>query len=247
MRPRTIGLLACVCVLGAVAAEAAEIRLTVQEPSGVQRTSWPVTCGIPFAQGTLKDPLATALFDAGGAEVPLQTEALAHWSDGSIRWLLLDFQVTLKAHEEQKLLLKYGAEIRRAPVEQPLLAQRIGDGKVAIDTGPIRLEYDSKMFQPQGFAYLKSAAADGSDRLITINCGSAGIILRDAENAFRPHNPNAAPAEISLEQKGPLRACLVVQGRPHVFVSGFAFVPLHHTHSCLPWAAVDTCGVHIRE
>ena len=29
--------------------------------------------------------------------IPLQTEALAHWPDGSVRWLLLDFQIDLAA------------------------------------------------------------------------------------------------------------------------------------------------------
>ena len=37
--------------LAATAVAAEEIRLTVQEPAGVQRQQWPVTSGIPLAQG----------------------------------------------------------------------------------------------------------------------------------------------------------------------------------------------------
>ena len=38
------------------------VRFTVEEPSGVQRCDWPVTSGVPLAQGALKDPNAAALF-----------------------------------------------------------------------------------------------------------------------------------------------------------------------------------------
>ena len=73
-----------------------DVKLTVEEPSGVQRIAWPVTSGIPLTQGALKDDKLAALFD-GGQQMPLQTEVLSRWPDGSIRWLLLDFQVDLAA------------------------------------------------------------------------------------------------------------------------------------------------------
>ena len=47
--------------------------------------------------------------------MPLQTESLARWPDGSVRWLLLDFQIDLAAKQKKTLTLRYGPEIRRAP------------------------------------------------------------------------------------------------------------------------------------
>ena len=47
-------------------ADAADLRLTVAEPTGVARQQWPVTSGIPLAQGALRDDHAAALFDAAG-------------------------------------------------------------------------------------------------------------------------------------------------------------------------------------
>src|SRR5262245_31958873 len=50
--------------------------------------SQPVTIGIPFAKGTLRDPNSLRLSDSV-EEIPLQAQVLAHWSDGSVKWLLL--------------------------------------------------------------------------------------------------------------------------------------------------------------
>ena len=49
-------------ILIAPGARGESIRLTVEEPSGVARTAWPVTSGIPFAQGLLANTKHVALF-----------------------------------------------------------------------------------------------------------------------------------------------------------------------------------------
>ena len=82
MKYRTaLALLGIVCTHGVWAEE---VALTVEEPAGVARTAWPVTSGVPIHQGQLQDPQSTALFDAEGAQVPLQTEVLSRWPDGSV-------------------------------------------------------------------------------------------------------------------------------------------------------------------
>ncbi len=72
-------------------ATAATVQITVDEPSGVARKGWPVTSGVPLAEGALPEGAAVALYSADGGPVPLQTEVLARWPDGSARWLLLDY------------------------------------------------------------------------------------------------------------------------------------------------------------
>src|SRR5262245_482986 len=103
-----------------------EVAVTVAAPAGVRRTGWPVTSGVPLARGALHGPRAAALFSADGREVPLQAEALSRWSDGSVRWLLLDFQVDLKASEKQHLTLRYGPGTKRAAVEKPVAVREQG-------------------------------------------------------------------------------------------------------------------------
>ncbi|MFH1269362.1 MAG: hypothetical protein ABIK89_26840, partial [Planctomycetota bacterium] len=84
---RRFPLLWVVLLTAACQAAAAEVKITVEEPSGVERTGWPVASGIPFAEGALSDHQTSALFAPDGTEVPLQTEPLARWPDGSVRWL----------------------------------------------------------------------------------------------------------------------------------------------------------------
>src|SRR5690242_1889366 len=88
-----------VLLLAAIPASAADVEVSVTEPSGMRRVAWPVTSGIPLARGVLRSADQAGLVDSGGRPVPLQAEPLSKWPDGSIRWLLLDFQTDLAAHE----------------------------------------------------------------------------------------------------------------------------------------------------
>src|SRR4051812_9409475 len=53
----------------------------------------PVTLGMPFPRGTCPTVDSLALATVTGDRLPLQARALDTWSDGSIRWALLDFQI----------------------------------------------------------------------------------------------------------------------------------------------------------
>jgi hypothetical protein len=142
-------------------------------------------------------------------EIPLQTESLARWPDGSIRWLLLDFQIDLAAKQKKALTLRYGGEVRRAPVANPVRITKQADGKVVIEPGPVRLVYDPKWFMPQGTAWLTRPSGNRKDdRPVTLNCIADGILLVDGHD----FSPMGATAEIMVEQAGPVRACIRVSG-----------------------------------
>src|SRR5690349_23060851 len=66
------------------------VPLVLDNPCGFSSPQ-PVTVGIPFPEGTLKNGDGLQLVDAAGRQVCLQTLPLAYWPDGSIKWLLLDF------------------------------------------------------------------------------------------------------------------------------------------------------------
>src|SRR6266478_647992 len=51
----------------------------------------PLTLGIPLPRGRCTQPAKLRLCDGAGRSVPLQTTPLAHWSDGSAKWILADF------------------------------------------------------------------------------------------------------------------------------------------------------------
>jgi len=211
---RLVNLAGIVLLLLAARAEAgADVKLTVEEPTGVQRIAWPVTSGIPMARGALDDDKAAALFDSDGRNVPLQTEVLARWPDGSIRWLLLDFQVDLTAKEKKTLVLRYGPGVKRAVVEDPVQVIKKADGTMVLKPGPVRLEYGSKddgpYFFPQGRATLIGSAGDNVfKRRLTSNSALDGVVLWAGQKTrVRPEI-----GKMAVEQAGPVRACLRFSG-----------------------------------
>ena len=74
-------------------------RFWVREQDGVARRRFPVTGGFALPAGRLTDPARLVLTDAEGQAMPLQALALTRWPDGSARWVLLDLQTDLAAHE----------------------------------------------------------------------------------------------------------------------------------------------------
>ncbi len=95
------------------------------------RVPAPVTTGIPWPRGALRDPSNLALVNPEGA-APLQTRVLDRWSDGSVRWLLLDWF----AGEEERWRLVEGGP---AHGPSPLSVRAAGD-RISIGTGTARFE-----------------------------------------------------------------------------------------------------------
>ena len=72
-------------------------RFDVTEHDGMARQDFPVTGGMPLAQGAVTDAATLELRDDRGASVPSQAQATSRWPDGSVRWVLLDFPVVVAA------------------------------------------------------------------------------------------------------------------------------------------------------
>ncbi|MHC4177883.1 MAG: exo-rhamnogalacturonan lyase family protein, partial [Planctomycetota bacterium] len=210
---RYLTLTCIVLLLFAWHADAATLRISVEEPTGVPRKGWPVTSGVPLAQGALKDAAAAALFTADGREVPLQTEALARWPDGSIRWLLLDFQVDLNAKQMKSFSLRCGEKVRRTPVDKRVRVLP-EEGGVVIDAGAIQFSIAADGF----LSYPGSVAvdADGDGQLDVCELVPSfflpGVELIDRTGEKQFVGQPVAPEKIVVEQSGPLRACVLISG-----------------------------------
>lgn len=68
----------------------ADIKIRVHDRAGLASPR-PVTGGVPVPEGSAPEGTRFTLTDASGRSVPLQTQVLAPWKDGSARWVLLDF------------------------------------------------------------------------------------------------------------------------------------------------------------
>lgn len=202
-------------------ARAGQIRLTI-DWAGVRRTKpFPVTSGVPFARGVLKDPGQVRLV-ARGKTLPLQADVLAWWPDGSIKWLLLDFQAspTVKV-----CLLRYGPAATRQAATHPLpqgqrIKARQRDGAVTIDTGPLKFTV-----RPGGTGFIDSLSFDGRkvfdaagrrlnfmDMIHTASPADYAPMDRFLTNAKLDRSKLKIDG-ITLEKPGPLHAVILIRGR----------------------------------
>ncbi|MCX7590580.1 MAG: hypothetical protein N2255_03020, partial [Kiritimatiellae bacterium] len=125
---------------------AGTVSLNLVERSGVPRTGESLTAGVPIPRGMLQDVTNVRLL-LNGKEVPAQFRALGHWwPDSSVRWLLVDTQVSIPAKGSAAYELQFGEEVAcagRPP--QPIVVQT-HDDRYVINTGPVTFVLNRKQF-----------------------------------------------------------------------------------------------------
>ena len=193
--------------------------LTVREEAGLERRAWPLTRGVPLPQGAVTEPGALRLQDAEDRGVPLQSRALSRWPDGSIRWVLADFQADLPAAGEAVYSLCSGAGEEPAAPEHCVQIHE-EDERLVVCTGPLRFAVSERRYgllqevelgrlEGGGFVGEVSVAPDRGDAWARI-CeaspaegtrrriyGMGGVCRASlAQDAYR----------VEVEEAGPLRA-----------------------------------------
>jgi len=114
------------------------VGISVEDHSGVARRNWPVTGGIPFPKGKVKDVARVGLVGR-----PSQARVLSRWSDGSVKWALLDYQTDLppKGRAKDKVVLS-GARVAAAA------GNSVSDGgSITVDTGAIKFSVSKSRFE----------------------------------------------------------------------------------------------------
>lgn len=84
--------------------------VSVEETAGIRRTAFPASLSFEVPEGRLGYVSQLRLL-ASGEEVASQGTALAHWSDGSIRDVEVDFNISIGPFEQRALELHYGADV----------------------------------------------------------------------------------------------------------------------------------------
>src|SRR5690554_2595339 len=82
------------------------IAIQIREHSGAARTNEPIGLGIPLPQGTVQNTRNLTLMD-GDKPLAVQLEPLAHWPDGSIRWVHASALIDLVPNSQTNLVLTY--------------------------------------------------------------------------------------------------------------------------------------------
>jgi hypothetical protein len=160
------------------------------------RRNEPVRIGIPAARGLLRGEHALRLSDSSGRPQPIAGRALDRWSDGSIRWLLIDFRVD---HDGGHEAARYELDWNETPPHAigPVVRLRDEAGAIAIDTGAANFRLRAGGRFPFEEVLVDTAAA--------LDVVASGMSIEDEHGACTITVP-----ELLVEESNDLRA--VVRG-----------------------------------
>jgi hypothetical protein len=209
-----------------------QICLQITETEGIDRRDSPVTSGIPFPRGAVKDEQQVVLFDPGGKEVPLQTTVLSrYWeADGSIRWLLLDFQANVPARETVYYTVRYGEDVVRHRFSSALSTVKQGS-VVKVNTGVLHFSVskdfltDIEVKTDRGWQRISSRKGDM--RLAVgppPNPEYLPVVTGEGRNQGQYSTLLDPNVSVVVEDAGPLRVQVKVEGW-HVREDGRRFGP----------------------
>ena len=175
------------------------IPILVEETVGRDRHGELVRVGVPLPRGALTRGASVVLTDEDERSFPTQSRALTYWSDGSVKWLLIDAQVSARGAERRGFWLcstEAESNVDSASVAR-LRIQK--DASYTIDTGTaaFRVGLNGSLIESvtiQGRELLDEAGA----RLSLTGCKG------------HPYRP--VTTQVYLEEEGPLRTAVVLEG-----------------------------------
>jgi len=205
-----------------------EVPVKVVNAGGRKAVSSPVSAGIPFPRGALKDPEALSLA-ANGEAVPLQAACLSRWPDGSCRWVLLDFQADAGAGASADYVLTRGGG-NPAP-ENPVSVAAEGE-RLSLSNGLITLT----VARGDSSVLLESADGEASAEITsTVEIGPADGRITS----------KVAIDRIETYAEGPLRAAAALYGR-RIYSDGMEgpFSQRIEMFAGSPWVRVEDTFVY---
>jgi len=171
------------------------IPLRIVSPVELGTAVQPVTFGVPVPKGVWRGEELLWLRDEMGRTFPVQTETLARWSDGSVKWLLVDglLDGTLAGRTSWTLQLEEAA----TPVVPGGLRVWEDGPRLAIDVGRQTWVIDRR-----ALALLASEGqgSDGGDLYLSL--------LDHQERLIRPRW-----SKVAIETRGALRTTVRIDSR----------------------------------
>lgn len=160
--------------------------------------AFPVTQGVPLPEGTLRAAEGLAVRLADGSLQTVQAKALESWFDGSIKWLLLDFTLPVKANESGSVAL---VQAQAAAAEAMQVAET--DDALTVTTPQLQATISKKEF-----SLFASYRVDGKEMLAP----GSDIILEDLEGK-RYYASQARAFDVQIIVRGVQRIVVQVSGR----------------------------------
>jgi hypothetical protein len=168
-------------------------------PGRCDGTTW----GVPWPRGQVSAGQTFALNSAAGQAVPVQSWPLAYWPDGSLKW---------SGHSigggvaYPKLILAPGKPA--SPAHAVTVEESAG--AVTIDTGVIQCRVPKR-----GSRIIESITREGRELLRDgkLVASAQDHPDLDASGALRLENFESEISEVTVEQRGPVRAVVKLSGK----------------------------------
>lgn len=180
--------------------ETFSVPLIVEELAGISRVDEPVTVGIPFPQGVVFNPSCLTLWISDKQPIPLQTQTLAQWFDGSVKWILVDFQATVAANTQAVYQLRSLPPEQQTSCQTPRPFVRESVEQIVVDTGSALFFLNRRVAKP-----FDRVLIQGTDCVATE--GSSLVLTDEAGQEYIPHIDS-----LELEAAGPLRVTVRAKG-----------------------------------
>ncbi|WP_329116963.1 exo-rhamnogalacturonan lyase family protein [Streptomyces sp. NBC_01465] len=172
-------------------------------PAAHTGTTW----GVPWARGVHPADQRFRLATADGEEVPVQSWVTGYWPDGSAKWTAH----AIASGAPKSGTYKLSSGIPATGGEQVSVTTR--GGQVRVDTGPV-----TTVFGAKGSSVVVSSVRRGTTeiardgRLVALRQGSVGD---EARSTADWQEFTGRVEKTVVEQDGPVRAVVRVEGRHH--------------------------------
>ncbi len=159
----------------------AQSGLHVEDHTGFDREDWPITGGVPFPKGAVFH-----VDQIGISGTESQKRILSRWADGSIKWVLLDYQKDILANKKvtDQLLLS------EKPVEETKMHTETDDF-ITVNTGTLKFTVSKRRFGFMDEAWLdlnKNGVFEASEQVVKSGSGQDHFMDLQDKNPERPNN-----------------------------------------------------------
>ena len=172
-----------------------EKGIIFRETLGIDRVNEPISFGIPFKKGELRDTDSISLVDEYNNVLPLQSSPLLHWPDGSVKWALLDFQVSIEA-DSTNLFKLIPERLLHTVKGVSVISER---GALIVNTGEAEFHISTLSFLP-----IPEVITQRKGLIITRR-GKCSLTVDDKEIIPEVN-------KIAVECRGVLRSTVLIEG-----------------------------------
>lgn len=222
-----------------------DVSIVVKEEHGENRRHWPLTRGVPLPKGRVEKVSHLGVRNESGIPIPAQFRVLSLWPDGSIKWVLVDFNVDVDAHCTVVFTVHVDQAARVTSSASTIRVEHL-DEVINVDTGPLsfsvnRTTYgllDKVLLSTTGGSCSSKVAYDAGehgrqgDAWVRINeSHSDGGTKRRIYGMGGVCRASLAPEaySVKVEESGPLRVVLRCDAVCE------ADIPMHHYSGYRPF------------